>query len=237
MSNSKKNRPLQKMFSEVPESYDLINRLFTLRLDERWRRRAAEACLAAGAARILDLCTGTGDLAVRVASAAGKRADVIGVDFSMAMLEYARVKAAGAGVPALFMAGDASELPFHDGVFGVITIAFGFRNLTYRNPGRDRYLAEILRVLETGGRFVVVESSQPRSRIFRALVHFYTRVVVSFLGGFISGQRGAYKYLAHSAVHFYGPEELSELLLSAGFSKVEHHPLLGGVAAIHIAYK
>ena len=146
-------------------------------------------------------------------------------------------KAASAGVPALFTAGDASELPFRDGVFGVITIAFGFRNLTYRNPGRDRYLAEIFRVLEPGGRFVIVESSQPRSRLFRALVHLYTRVVVSFLGGFISGQRGAYKYLAHSAVHFYGPEELSELLLSAGFSNVEHRPLLGGVAAIHIAYK
>ncbi len=225
------------MFSEVPESYDLINRLFTLRLDERWRRRAAEACLAAGAARVLDLCTGTGDLAVRVASAAGKRADVYGVDFSMAMLEYARVKAARAGVPALFAAGDASELPFQDGAFGVITIAFGFRNLTYRNPGRDRYLAEILRVLETGGRFVIVESSQPRSGIFRALVHLYTKIVVSFIGGIVSGQRGAYNYLAHSAVNFYGPEELSDLLRSAGFSRVEHHPLLGGVAALHIAYK
>lgn len=225
------------MFSEVPESYDLINRLFTLRLDERWRRRAAEACLAAGAARVLDLCTGTGDLAVRIASAAGKRADVYGVDFSMPMLKYARAKAARACVPALFTAGDVSELPFHDGAFGVITIAFGFRNLTYRNPGRDRYLAEILRVLEPGGRFVIVESSQPRSAIFRALVHLYTKIVVSFVGGIVSGQRGAYNYLAHSAINFYGPGELSDLLRAAGFSRVEHRPLLGGVAAMHIAYK
>ncbi len=237
MSTSSKSRPLQKMFSEVPHRYDLINRLFTLRFDERWRRRAAEECLSAGAARILDLCTGTGDLAVRIALSAGAKASVFGVDFSMPMLEFARAKAARAGADVAFSAGDAGELPFRDGSFGVIGIAFGFRNLTYRNPGRDRYLAEILRVLAPGGRFVIVESSQPRSGLFRALVHLYTRIGVSFIGGVVSGQRGAYNYLAHSAVNFHGPGELADLLRSAGFSRVEYHRLLGGVAALHIAYK
>jgi demethylmenaquinone methyltransferase / 2-methoxy-6-polyprenyl-1,4-benzoquinol methylase len=237
VSNNKKNRPLQKMFSEVPDRYDLINRLFTLRFDERWRRRAAEECLSAGAARILDLCTGTGDLAVRLALNAGTRTSVFGVDFSMPMLTYARVKAERAGADVRFSAGDASELPFRDGSFGAIGIAFGFRNLTYRNPGRDRYLSEILRVLAPGGRFVIVESSQPRSRILRTLVHLYTKIGVSLIGGIVSGQRGAYKYLAYSAVNFYGPGELEELLRSAGFSTVIHRQLLWGVAAIHIAYK
>ncbi len=225
------------MFSEVPGRYDLINRLFTLRFDERWRRRAAEECLSAGAARILDLCTGTGDLAIRLALAAGTKASVFGIDFSMPMLAYARVKAGRAGADVRFSAGDAAELPFRDGSFGVIGIAFGFRNLTYRNPGRERYLSEILRVLAPAGRFIIVESSQPRSRIFRALVHLYTRVGVSFIGGFVSGQRGAYRYLAHSAVNFYQPGELADLLRSAGFSHVEYRPLLGGIAAIHIAHK
>ncbi len=237
MSNDKKSRPLQKMFSEVPRRYDLINRLFTLRLDERWRRLAAAECLSAGAARVLDLCTGTGDLAIRIASSAGAGMSVFGVDFSMPMLEFARVKAERAGAAVSFSAGDAGELPFHDGSFGVISIAFGFRNLTYRNPGRDRYLSEILRVLAPGGRFVIVESSQPRSRIFRTLAHLYTKVGVSLLGGIVSGQRGAYRYLAHSAVNFHGPEELAGLLRSAGFDRVEYRPLLFGVAAIHIAYK
>ncbi|HQH96177.1 MAG TPA: ubiquinone/menaquinone biosynthesis methyltransferase [Spirochaetota bacterium] len=237
MSTGSKSRPLQKMFSEVPRRYDLINRLFTLRLDERWRRRAAEECLSAGAARILDLCTGTGDLAVRIALSAGTKASVFGVDFSIPMLEFARAKAAKARAAVAFSAGDAGELPFRDGIFNVIGIAFGFRNLTYRNPGRDRYLAEILRVLAPGGRFVIVESSQPRSKLFRALVHLYTRVGVSFIGGIVSGQGGAYQYLAHSAVNFHGPEELADLLRSAGFSRVEYRPLLGGVAAIHIAFK
>lgn len=237
MSNDRKGRPLQKMFSGVPERYDLINRIFTLRLDERWRRMAADSCLAAGAARILDLCTGTGDLAVRLALSAGTRASVFGVDFSMPMLSFAKKKAERTGAAVSFSAGDAAELPFHDGTFGVVSIAFGFRNLTFRNPGRDRYLAEILRVLAPGGRFVVVESSQPGSRIFRALVHLYTKAGVSFIGGLVSGQRSAYRYLAHSAVNFHNPEELADLLRSAGFSRVEYRRLLWGVAAIHIAVK
>lgn len=229
-------RPLQRMFSEVPRRYDLINRLFTLRFDERWRRLAADECLRAGADRFLDLCTGTGDLAIRIAASQGSCA-VYGVDFSMPMLGVARVKAHRAGAGVLFTAGDAGELPFKDSSFNAIGIAFGFRNLTYRNPGRDRYLSEILRVLAPGGRFVIVESSQPRSRIFRSLVHLYTRVGVSIMGGLVSGKRGAYRYLAHSAVNFYGPEELSALLRNAGFSRVEFKLLLGGAAAIHVAYK
>lgn len=230
-------RPLQKMFSSVPGSYDLINRLFTWRLDERWRAAAAEECLRDGAARVLDLCTGTGDLAVRLAAGAGGRGAVCGADFSLPMLAVARRKAERASARVLLAACDAAELPYRDGSFDVIGIAFAFRNLTYRNPGRDRYLSEILRVLAPGGKFVVVESSQPRSRALRALVHLYVKVMVSFIGGMISGQRGAYRYLAHSAVNFYGPHELAALLLEAGFSRVEHRALMGGVAAIHICRK
>jgi demethylmenaquinone methyltransferase / 2-methoxy-6-polyprenyl-1,4-benzoquinol methylase len=236
MSQGKATRPLQGMFAAVPRRYDLINRLFTLRLDERWRALAAAECLGGAPARALDLCTGTGDLAIRLADA-GAPGAVYGVDFSMPMLEVARVKALRQGAAVAFAAGDAAALPFRDGSFNVIGIAFGFRNLTYRNPGRDRYLAEILRVLEPGGRLVIVESSQPRSRIFRALAHLYIRSAVSVMGGIVSGQRGAYRYLAHSAIHFYNPEELSVLLTEAGFSRVEYRALLFGVAAIHVVYK
>jgi demethylmenaquinone methyltransferase / 2-methoxy-6-polyprenyl-1,4-benzoquinol methylase len=224
------------MFSSVPRRYDLINRLFTLRLDERWRALAAAECLEGPPARALDLCTGTGDLAIRLAAAGGAGA-VTGVDFSMPMLEVARMKAGRHAVAVSFAAGDAAALPFRDRSFGVVGIAFGFRNLTYRNPGRDRYLSEILRVLAPGGRLVIVESSQPRSRIFRALAHLYIRTAVSFVGGIVSGQRGAYRYLAHSAIHFFNPGELTVLLMEAGFSRVENRPLLCGVAAIHVAYK
>lgn len=238
MTNSKdQGRPLQRMFSEVPRRYDLINRLFTLRLDERWRRMAAAECLNQSAARVLDLCTGTGDLALRLAAGAGSRSLIFGTDFSMPMLYVARVKAARSGAAIRFVAGDAAELPFRDNTFDVIGTAFAFRNLTYRNPGRDRYLSEILRVLTSGGKFVIVESSQPRLRILKTVVHWYMKAAVSFTGGLISGQRGAYRYLAHSAINFFDPDELANLLRSAGFSRVEYRALLGGVAAIHVGYK
>jgi demethylmenaquinone methyltransferase/2-methoxy-6-polyprenyl-1,4-benzoquinol methylase len=237
MTDNMKARPLQKMFSGVPRRYDLINRIFTLGLDERWRAAAAEECLKDGAGRVLDLCTGTGDLAVRLASGAGAKSAVFGADFSVPMLDEARRKAERAGAAVRFTACDAAELPYRDSSFGVIGIAFAFRNLTYRNPGRGRYLSEILRVLAPGGKFVIVESSQPASRALRAIVHLYMKVAVSFAGGLVSGQRGAYRYLAHSAVNFFGPDELADLLLKAGFSRVEHRPLVFGAAALHICRK
>jgi len=237
VSETKESRPLQKMFSVVPRRYDIINRVFTWRLDERWRASAAKECLEDTPARVMDLCTGTGDLALRIAAEAGGSTQVVGADFSMPMLAEARLKAARAGARIPFVPADASELPFKNETFNAIGIGFGFRNLTYRNPKRDRYLAEIFRVLAHGGRFVIVESSQPRFRLYRALVHLYVRTMVSFVGGFISGQRGAYKYLAHSAIHFYGPDELCALLEGAGFKRVRYRLMLGGVAAIHVAFK
>ncbi|MBN2161127.1 MAG: ubiquinone/menaquinone biosynthesis methyltransferase [Spirochaetes bacterium] len=224
------------MFSAVPRRYDIINRIFTLRLDERWRRMAAEKILEAGPAVVLDLCTGTGDLSLAL-DARGGRSAVIGADFSLPMLAEARRKAGRAGSNALFVAADAGELPFRDAAFGAVGIAFGFRNLTYRNPGRDRYLAEVLRVLEPGGRFVIVESSQPRSPFIRAMAHLYVTAVVLLVGGLISGERGAYRYLAHSAVNFPGPDGVAALLRGAGFSRVEYRRLFLGAAAIHVAYR
>ncbi len=230
-------RPLQGMFSGVPRRYDIINRLFTLRLDQRWRRAAARECLSGSPRRVLDLCAGTGDLAIRLSSKKDPGTFVAGADFAPPMLALARRKAARAGAAAPFVAGDASRLPFRDGSFDAVGIAFGFRNLTYRNPGRDRHLAEILRVLAPGGRLVIVESSRPRSRAIRLLSDLYVKLAVATLGGLLSGQRGAYRYLAHSAVNFFAPEELAGMLRAAGFSAVTWRPFMGGVAALHVAVK
>lgn len=227
------------MFDAVPRRYDLINRLFTLRLDERWRRRAARTCLAAGPARVVDLACGTGDLTLRLADLAGAGVEVIGADFSEPMLEVARAKAEARGLSdrVAFVWADAAELPFEDGSVDAVGIAFGFRNLTWKNPHSDRHLAEVLRVLAPGGRFVIVESSQPRSTAFRSVVHWYQRAVVAKLGGALSGQKKAYRYLAESAQRFYDAEQVDGLLAGAGFASVEHKLLLRGVAALHVALK
>jgi len=231
-------RPLQKMFMEVPPFYDLMNRLLTLRLDSAWRRRAAIQCLENNPERILDLCCGTGDLSMELKSLAPCTTEVAALDYSGPMLDLARKKALKRKLPGIiFQLADASAMPFPDRYFDSVGIAFAFRNLSYRNPDRDQFLAEIFRVLRPGGRFVIVETSQPENNIFRKLFHFYMKHIAAPVGGLLSGHRSAYRYLAHSAVNYYKKEELHDLLCWAGFSKVESRAYMGGIAGIFIATK
>lgn len=227
------------MFTAVPPHYDLINTIMTWGLDERWRRQAARECLAARPARVLDLCCGTGDLGIAIARLAKSKVELAGVDYSLPMLELASKKArslVGQGRISYFY-GDVAALPFADGCFDSIGISFAFRNLAYKNPLTRTYLAEILRVLKLGGRFVIVETSQPRSKLIRACYHLYLRGFASRVGYWLSGNRGAYNYLAESTTRFYTPEELKGMLLAAGFSEVSFRPLFLGAISIHVAIK
>lgn len=226
------------MFDAVPRRYDMLNRLLTLRFDERWRAQAARLCLADKPARVLDLCCGTGDLALRLARRAAG-AEVQALDYSAGMLELARRKAGRtpAGQAIRFVEGDAAALPFLDGHFDAVGIAYAFRNLTWHNPLTARALAEVRRVLKPGGRFVIVETSQPANRLLRLGFHLYLRLVVAPLGSLLSGHAGAYRYLALSARNFFSAPEVCDMLQRAGFSQVTYQRQLGGVAAIHVALK
>jgi len=227
------------MFMAVPPRYDLINQLITWGQDNAWRLLAARECLDSSSKRLLDICCGTGKLAIKLTGAADSDTRIVGVDFSLPMLEVAVSEAgrSNSGEGVSFVHGDAAALPFPDGYFDCVGIAFAFRNLTYKNPLTLRYLAEIIRVLRPGGRFVIVESSQPRMRLIRKLFHLYLRTFVFRLGYLLSGNRGAYRYLAESAARFYTPDELRNLLLSSGFSRFVSRPLMFGTVAIHIAVK
>lgn len=230
----KDSRPLYKIFSTVPPSYDLINRLFTWRLDERWRRKATKIILEDRPQRVMDLCTGTGDLAIRIEKMAGSGTLVTGFDYSQPMLDIAEQKAKKSGAGQItFILGDAAEIPFPDGHFDAIGIAFAFRNLTYKNRDSKKFLAEIYRVLKPGGKFVVVESSQPSKLVVRFLFRVYTKTMVYYLGSWISGNKTAYRYLANSVIDYFGPEEVMALLREAGFREVNYIPLMAGVSAIH----
>ena len=223
----------------VPPRYDLINQLITWGQDNGWRLMAARECLESSPKRLLDICCGTGKLAVKLTGVADSNTRIVGVDFSLPMLKLAVSEAgrSNSGEKVSFVHGDAAALPFPDGHFDCVGIAFAFRNLTYKNPLTLRYLAEIVRVLRPGGRFVIVESSQPRVRLIRKLFHLYLRTFVFRLGYLLSGNRGAYRYLAESAARFYTPDELRSLLLSSGFSQFLSRPLMFGTVAIHIAVK
>jgi demethylmenaquinone methyltransferase / 2-methoxy-6-polyprenyl-1,4-benzoquinol methylase len=225
------------MFSAVPPRYDLVNRVITLGLDACWRRAAVRACLSEEPRprRVLDLCCGTGDLSVALARAGGGALEVTGVDYSPEMLELAARKARRHRVPLALLPADAAELPFDGSTFDSVTISFGFRNLSFKNPHADQHVSEILRVLRPGGRLVIVESSQPRPPLLRALFGLYLSGFVYPAGALISGNRGAYRYLAESVRRYFTAEELCAYLLEAGFAEARARPLFLGAASIHVA--
>ncbi|MBI2869604.1 MAG: ubiquinone/menaquinone biosynthesis methyltransferase [Chloroflexi bacterium] len=226
--------PLHGMFTAVPPRYDLINTIITLGLDRGWRKAAARECLNGRPRRVLDLACGTGKLLAELARVGGN-IELAGLDYSEPMLDIARRRTNG-GNTALFHA-DAAAMPFPAEHFDCVGISFAFRNLTYRNPVAGRCLAEVLRVLKPGGRFIIVESSQPASGFIRACYHFYMRSFACRVGCRLSGNRGAYRYLAESAAGFFTPREVAGLLRDTGFRDVSYRPLLWGAAGIHVAVK
>lgn len=236
MSN---NRPLQSMFMALPPRYDLINRIFTLGMDKKWRDKATLKCLSYRPRVFLDICCGTGDLSVNMAGMTSQEVSILGLDYSQPMLEKAveKSKEVSARVDFNLIQGDSSALPLNDESIDCAGISFAFRNMTYKNPLRQKHLAEIFRVLRKGGRYVIVESSQPESKFIRMFFRLYVHTFVFCVGYIISGNKGAYKYLVESVADFYTPEQIKEMLLNAGFSEVEYQPLFFGAAGIHVAYK
>ncbi|MFC2095872.1 ubiquinone/menaquinone biosynthesis methyltransferase [Candidatus Bipolaricaulota bacterium] len=234
-----RSRPLHRLFNQVTPRYDTLNRFFTLGLDQPWRRRVAKLCTKAGTKRTLDLCCGTADLALLMARGSDDELELTAVDFSETMIATAKKKAMaqGASNRIQFVLADASDLPFPDGYFDAIGIAFGFRNLTFANSNAASYMAEIRRVLAPEGRFVIVETSQPCNPLLRKAFHLYMRLWVGPLGGLISGRWGAYRYLAESASRFPPPDEIASQLLNVGFSQVEYTSLLGGITGVHVVWR
>src|SRR4030042_943650 len=233
---SQTSLPLHGMFTAVPPRYDLVNHVITLGMDNSWRKLAARTCLEENPRRILDLGCGTGDLSIKLAKLAPKDTEIIGLDYSLPMLELAKLKAEKAGVSERtgFIDGDAAHLPFPDGHFDCVGISFAFRNLTYKNPLSTPHLAELKRVLKPGGRYVIVESSQPENGFIRSLFHLYLGCFVSPVGMLLSGNKGAYNYLAESARRFYFPRQVRGMLLAAGFRHIRYLPLLFGAAGLHV---
>lgn len=238
-SKLRAGRPLYHIFTRIPDRYDLINHVITLGMDDGWRRKAALACLQDRPERILDMCCGTGDLGVTIAKLATYNPEITGVDYSQPMLEIASTKAKllPDGKNIRYINADVAKLPFADGYFDCIGISFAFRNLTYQNPMTQSYMAEIMRVLKPGGRFVIIESSQPKTAFIRFFDHLYLRGWVFPSGYALSGNKTAYRYLLDSALNFYSAEEMQEFLLKAGFQQATAQRLFFGASAIYTAVK
>ena len=211
---------VRSMFDRIAPVYDLMNRVMTAGLDQRWRRLTVRKVVSPGD-RVLDACCGTGDLAVAARKAAA--GEVVGLDFSERMLERARRKDAAVE----WVRGDLLELPFEDGSFDAATVGFGVRNVA----DLDRGLAELRRVLRPGGRLGVLEITRPRGPL-RLFYRLWFDVLIPLAGKILPGGK-AYTYLPASVRRFPGPDELAALLRAQGFADVTYQRLGGGIVALH----
>jgi demethylmenaquinone methyltransferase/2-methoxy-6-polyprenyl-1,4-benzoquinol methylase len=225
---------IERMFSAIAPRYDLLNRLLSAGRDRAWRRTAVRATALPPGGRLLDVCTGTGDMALEAARQyAGSR--IVGVDFSPPMVVLGRAKAARAGLGnrVALQVASAEALPCPDGAFDAVTVAFGLRNV----PDRRQGLREMHRVLRPGGRAVVLEFTTPPNRLFRQLYLWYFHRVLPRIGRLISGHRSAYDYLPASVADFPPPEGVAAWMRETGFRDVSFRLMTCGIVAIHVGVR
>lgn len=226
---------LKSVFSEVPATYERINHVLTLGLDRVWRRRAARIAALAGGNRWVDMCTGTGEMAVYLSRLAPEGTKIKAVDFSPAMIAEARKKREAAQIE--FVSADIHALPFSNESVDLITMSFATRNINVNRESLVHGFAELHRVLKPGGWFVNLETSQPSSGIVRGCFHLYIKLFVAKVGQWLSGSKMGYFYLSETMPRFYPPEVLADIMRQAGFREVSFQRLMLGAAAIHQAQK
>lgn len=241
-SEADASRKVREMFSQIAPRYDFLNHFLSLEIDRLWRRRAARllrTILQRPDAVVLDLCCGTGDLAFDLVREG--KARIIGADFAHPMLVRANQKGAfladasrnGEQKPLRFLEADALCLPFADSSFDLVTTAFGFRNLANYEAG----LREIQRVLKPGGTIAILEFTEPPAGFMGSLYRWYFCEVLSRIGGLISGNSTAYKYLPKSVSRFFLPPELAALMIEVGFTSADFRTWTFGTVALHTAMR
>ncbi|HEY3668759.1 MAG TPA: bifunctional demethylmenaquinone methyltransferase/2-methoxy-6-polyprenyl-1,4-benzoquinol methylase UbiE [Polyangiaceae bacterium] len=219
------------MFDGIAARYDLVNRVISLGIDQSWRRKTVRALCLSPAHRVLDLATGTADLAIQVARTE-PRVLVVGLDPSGKMLDVGRVKVDRAALAERveLVQGDAQALPFADRSFDSVCIAFGIRNV----PDRARALREMARVTRPGGRIAILELSEPRRGLLGAFARFHIHTVVPYVGALLSGVK-EYQYLQRSIAAFPPADEFAALMQRSGLNVLGVHPLTFGVCHLYVA--
>jgi len=228
----KSGTKVRGMFAEIAPRYDLVNRMLSGGIDVWWRHVTVRRAPPPPAGAILDVCTGTGDLALAYAAAAGSAVRVVASDFCRPMLDRGVEKARKSGATVEWIEADAQALPFPDASFDLVTVAFGLRNIADTARG----LAEMGRVLAPGGRLAILEFSLPPNPLIRTSYLWYFRRVLPFLGNLVARNRSdAYTYLNKSVEEFPSGPRLASLVRAAGFAEPEMIPLTFGIATLTVA--
>jgi demethylmenaquinone methyltransferase/2-methoxy-6-polyprenyl-1,4-benzoquinol methylase len=220
---------IRNLFDNIAPTYDFLNHLLSLRRDLYWRKMAVRE-LKGLKGWILDIATGTGDVAIEINHQNGHHRKVFGLDFSEPMIKRAQRKVLEKGLSQTiaFSLGDALSLPFRDNTFSATMIAFGLRNIVRK----EQALSEMVRVIKKGGKVIILEFTFPQKGLMRRLYPIYFQRVLPWVGGFISGDRGAYAYLPESVFHFASAENYEEIMRKVGLENVGSQPLTGGVASV-----
>lgn len=225
---------VKQMFDDIAPTYDRLNHILSLSIDKLWRRRVVRSLRKLGAKQILDIATGTGDLAIAMARKI-EGATICGADLSPQMLAVARQKVAKAGLEEriTLMEGNAERLDLPSESVDAVTIAFGIRNF----ENKDRCLIKLRRIIRQGGHLVILEFSNPKSRLIGWCYRLYSHKILPWVGGLISRNRSAYEYLPASVDSFPNPDKFSQIIESAGFKMVKRRSQSFGIAQIYIAEK
>ncbi len=231
---TEKGRNIRDMFDAIAPRYDLLNRLLSLGIDRRWRSFAVGRLQIPPGGKVLDVASGTGDVALEIAARTPDSVRITGEDFTPGMLIRCREKIRRSPFAHRIELVNApcEAMPHPSGIFNGVTIAFGIRNVVDRPAG----LREMNRVLKPGGRAVILEFSNPRSRFFRFLYHVYFRRVLPMIGGLFS-RRSAYQYLPDSVLEFPDRETFKAMMADAGFTELEHHDLTFGIATVFVGVR
>jgi len=231
----KKAQRVLQHFNTVAQKYDLMNTLLSFGIHHLWKRSAIKTMNLKPGDRVLDVCGGTGDLAILAAQTVGESGRVIIYDINRAMIDAGlhKVNHSPSKKRIGFIQGDAEQLPFPDGHFDAAMVGFGIRNVTRMDQG----FKEMYRVLKPGGKMMCLEFSKPTAPVFRWLYDIYSFYVMPLLGELIVGSRKAYTHLPESIRTFALPDELTAILKRVGFSQVTEHKLTNGIAVIHLAVK
>jgi len=228
-------RKVEAMFSSIGPRYDLLNRILSFGFDKGWRKQVARETGGLNCQSILDVCTGTGDMAIELSRFWKGKVHIEGIDFSRELLEIARKKIRGSNLEnaITLREGNAEILPYPDKQFDAITITFGLRNIN----NRLKALQEFYRVTKPVGCFVCLEFSQPGTPFFSAIYSLYLKKLVPYVSQLFGSDPAAYRYLGSTIKDFPSPSDLANLLTSAGWKSVSYETLAGGIVAVHKGIK